>query len=80
MGRHSGSFLTLAPIATGGGGRGPLRQTDTVRGRRFTECRDRLLKDIAKKNWNSLKSLTRVGGAPILAAPVPAGNDCRLSQ
>ena len=48
--------LTLAPVATPGGGRVPLWQTDTVRGRSFTECLDSLLKDVAKKHPNTLES------------------------
>jgi len=72
--------LALARVATPGGGRAVLWQTGTVRGRRFTECLDFLLKDVAKKHRNTLESLTRARGAPILAAPVPAGNDRKLSQ
>jgi len=80
MGHHLGIFLTLAPVAPVGCGRAALWQTDTIRGRRFTECRDFLLKDIAKKHQNTLESLTRARGAPIMAAPIPAGNDSMLSQ
>ena len=65
--------LTVAPIASGRAG---LWQTDTVRGRRFTDCLDFLLKDIAKKHRNTLENLTRVQDA----APIPAGNDRKLSQ
>jgi len=72
--------LPLTPLATPGGGRAVLWQTDTVRGRHFTECLDFLLKDIVKKNRKTLESLTRALGAPILAAPIPAGNDRKLSQ
>jgi len=72
--------LTLAPVATPGGGRAVLWQTDTVRGRRFTECLNLLLKEVAKKHPNTLESLTRARGAPILAAPIPAGNEGKLSQ
>jgi len=72
--------LTLAPVAAPGGGRAALWQTDTVRGRRFTEWLDCLLKDVAKKHRNTLESVTRARGAPILAAPIPAGNDRKLSQ
>jgi len=42
--------LTLAPVATVGGGRAALWQTNTVQDKRFTECLDFLLKDIAKKH------------------------------
>jgi len=73
-------FLTLARVATPGGGRAPLWPTDTVRGRRCIECLDFLLKDVAKENQKALESLTRGRGAPILAAPIPAENDRRLSQ
>jgi len=72
--------LTLAPVATQGGGRAALWQTDTVRGRRFTESLDFLLKDVAKKHRNTLERLTRARGAPILAASIPARNDRKLSQ
>jgi len=72
--------LTLAPVATPGGGRDALGQTETVRGRRFTECVDFLLKDVAKKHRNTLESVTRARGAPILGAPIPAGNDRKLPQ
>ena len=72
--------LTLAPVATPGGGRAALWETDNVRGRRFTECLDFLLRDVANKHRNTLKSLTRARGAPFLAAPIPAGNDRKLSQ
>jgi len=72
--------LTLAPVATPGSGRAALWRTDTVRGRHFTECLDFLLKDVAKKHPNTLESLTRARGGPILAAPIPAGNDRKLSQ
>jgi len=72
--------LTLAPVATLGGGRAALWQTDTVRGRRFTEYVDFLLKDVAKKHRNTLECLMRARGAPILAAPIVAGNDRKLSQ
>ena len=68
--------LTLAPIASAGGGRAALWQTNTVRGEHFTECLDFLLRDIAKKHRNTLESLTRVRDA----APIPAGNDRKLSQ
>lgn len=68
--------LTVAPVATAGGGRAALWENDTVRGRRFQECLDFLLKDIAKKHRNTLESLTRVQNA----APIPAGNDRKLSQ
>ena len=72
--------LTLAPVATLGGGRAALWQTDTVRGRCFTASLDFLLKEVAKKHWNTLESLTRARGAPILAAPILAGNDRKVSQ
>jgi len=72
--------LTLAPVATPGGGRAALWQTDTVQGRRFTECLDFLLNEVAKKHQNTLESLTRARGAPILAGPIPARNDRKLSQ
>jgi len=72
--------LTLAPVATPEGGRAALWQTDTVRGRRFTECLDVLLKDVAKKHRNTRESLPRAQGVPILAAPIPAGNHRNLSQ
>jgi len=62
--------LTLAPVATPRGGRAALWQSYTVRGRRFTECLDSLLKDVAKKHRNTLESLTRARGAPILAAHI----------
>jgi len=48
--------LTLAPVATPGGGWALLWQTDTDRGRSFTECFDSLLKDVAKKHRNTLES------------------------
>jgi len=72
--------LTLVPVATPGGGRAALWQTDTVRGRGFTEYLNSLLKDVAKKHRNTLENLTRARGAPILAAPIPARNDRKLSQ
>jgi len=72
--------LGHAPVATPGGGRAALWQPDTVRGRRFTECLDFSLKHVAKKHRNTLESLTRARGAPILAAPILAGNDRKLSQ
>ena len=72
--------LTLAPVATPGGGRAALWQTHTIRGRRFTECLDFLLKDLAKQHRKSLERITRARGAPILPGPTPAGNDRKLSQ
>jgi len=72
--------LTLAPVPTPGGSSAALWQTDTVRGRRCTECLDFLLKNVAKKHRNTLESLTRARGAPIVAAPILAGNDRKLSQ
>jgi len=72
--------VTLAPVATPGSGRAALWQTNTVRGRRFTECLDILLKNVAKNHRNTLESLTRGRGAPIVAAPIPARNDRKLSQ
>jgi len=72
--------LTRAPVATPGGGRAALWQTDTVRGRHFTECLVFLLKDVAKKHLNTLEPVTRAPGAPFLAATIPAGNDRMLSQ
>jgi len=72
--------LTHARVATPGGGKAALWQTDNVRGRHFTECLDFLLKDVANKHRNPLESVTRARGAPILAAPILARNDRKLSQ
>jgi len=72
--------LTLAPSATAGSGRAALWQTDIVRGTRFTECLDFLLKDVVKKHQNTVESLMRARGAPILATAIPAGNDWKLAQ
>jgi len=71
--------LTLAPIASAGGGRAALWQHDSRRGRRFTECLDILLKDTAKKDRSTLERLAREREAAV-AAPIAAGNNCKLSQ
>jgi len=39
-----------------------------------------LLKENAKQHRDTLESLIRGRGAPILAAPIQAGNDRNLSQ
>jgi len=72
--------LTLTPVATPGGGSAVLSQSDTVRGRGFTESLDFGQKDVAKTRRNTLESLTRAQGAPILAPPILARNDFKLSQ
>ena len=68
--------LTIPPIPH----RAPLWQTKTRRGKRFTECFDYLLRDIAKKHKNHLQNLLRVPVAGLAgpagpAAPVAAVND-----
>ena len=71
--------LTLPPIASAGGGRAALWQVDSTRGRRFTECLDFLLKDIAKKHRGTLERLAR-GREGTVAAPIATGNNRKLSQ
>jgi hypothetical protein len=65
--------LSLEPLASNG--RAALWQQDSSSGRRFTECFDYLLKDIAKKH---IKMLRRLGVAlppAVPAAPAVAANN-----
>ena len=57
--------LTVEPLASNG--RAALWQEDSSTGRRFTECLDFLLKDVAKKHS---KTLSRLGVAVPPAVPV----------
>jgi len=70
--------LTIEPVPH----RGPLWQTNTRRGQRFTECFNYLLRDIAKKHKNNLENLLRapVAGPAGPAAPVAAVTDRKSSQ
>lgn len=75
--------LTISPVSR----RAAHWQAVTVRGERFTECLDFLLKDIAKKHARTLTDLlvaqpVAAGAAPVAAgaAPVAVGNDRKLPQ
>ncbi|RPB03034.1 hypothetical protein L873DRAFT_1787191 [Choiromyces venosus 120613-1] len=71
--------LTIEPIASNG--RAQFWEKDTPRGRRFTECLDYLLKDVAKKHSQTVKAMMQ---ALPPATPVPAasaaGNDCKFTK
>ena len=71
--------LTLAPIASAGGSRAALWQVDSRRARRFTECLDFLIKDIAKEHRSTLERLAKEREDAV-AAPIAAGNNRKLSQ
>jgi len=68
--------LTLRPVSQRSG----LWQANNPRGERFTECRNFLLKDIAKKHQGILRDMLR---APVAAVPVadptPPRNNRKLS-
>ena len=69
--------LTIPPVPN----RAALWQTNSNRGRRFTECFDYLLRDIAKKHQHTLTELLRAPVAAVAAAaPIAVGNDRKLSQ
>jgi len=71
--------VTLAPIASVGGGRAALWQNESRRGRRFTEFLDFLLKDIANKHRSTLERLARESEAAVVA-PIGARNNHNWSQ
>jgi len=71
--------LTLAPIASVGGGRAVLWQHDSRQGSRFTECLDVLLQEKAKRHHSILETVAREREATV-AAPIAAGNKRKLSQ
>ena len=68
--------LTIAPVSR----RAALWEANSNRGGRFTECRDFLLKDIAKKYQDPLRDLLRVQPVPAVGNPVAIGNDRKLPQ
>ena len=72
--------LTVEPIASNG--MATCWEANTNRGRRFMECLDFLLKDVAKKHY---KTLSAIGLAvpptpPIAPAAVTTGNDRKSPQ
>jgi len=74
--------LTVEPIASNG--MAAYWEADSNWGRRFTECLDFLLKDVAKKHSKTLEAmgLTVPPATPAPAPPAPlvaaAGNDRKL--
>jgi len=70
---------TLAHIASASGGRVARWEHDSGWGRRFTECLDFLLKEIAKKHCSILERVAREREAAVVA-PIVAGNNRKLSQ
>jgi len=69
--------ITLQPVSRRSG----LWQANNLRGERFTECLDFLLKDIAKKHQRILTDMLKVQpvAAIVVADPAPARNDRRLA-
>jgi len=69
--------VTLQPVSRRSG----LWQANNLRGERFTECLDFLLKDIAKKPQRILTDMLK--GQPVaaiaVADPAPARNDRKLA-
>lgn len=69
--------ITLQPVSRRSG----LWQANNLRGERFTECLDFLLKDIAKKHQRILTDMLKVQpvAAIAVADPAPARNDRKLA-
>ena len=69
--------ITLQPVSRRSG----LWQANNLRGERFTECLDFLLKDIAKKHQRILTDMLKVQpvAAIAVADPAPARNDRNLA-
>jgi len=72
-----GYAITLQPVSRRAG----LWQANNLRGERFTECLDFLLKDIAKKHQRILTDMLNVQpvGAIAVADPAPARNDRKFA-
>ena len=68
--------LTVEPIASNG--RANYWQVDTLNGRRFTECLNFLLKDVAKKHSKTVSAM--IAAIPP-APPIPAaGHDRKFPK
>ena len=72
--------LTVEPIASNG--MAAHWEANTNRGRRFTECLDFLLKDVAKKHSKTLSAmgLAVPPAPPVAPAAVATGNDRKSPQ
>ena len=70
--------ITLQPVSRRSG----LWQANNLCGKRFTECLDLLLKDIAKDHQRILTDMLKVQpvAAIAVADPAPARNDRKLAQ
>jgi len=70
--------ITLHPVSRNLG----LWQANNLRGKRFTECRDLLLKDIAKSHLRILTDMLKVQPLATIAVadPAPTRNDRRFAS